>query len=204
MKSINKSLLNVAAVLMIALVTFAFKGAEKQYAVEVAKTNVKWTGEKVTGSHWGTVKVKEGTLSMDGDQLSGTFILDMTSIDVKDLEGEYKGKLEGHLKSEDFFGVEKYETSKFEIIKAYRQGKEKNEYKVVGKLTIKGITKEIKFPATIDADKNVLTAKATVKVDRTEFDIRYGSGSFFDNLGDKTIYDEFTLDIDLSAKAVAG
>ncbi len=201
MKSFSKSLFFVMSMALIVAVTFAFKPAAKMYKVNPSLSKIKWTGEKVTGEHWGMVKAQSGHLHMDGDQIKGDFEIDMSSIDVRDLEGEHKQKLEGHLKSADFFGVEKHPMAKFTIKKAYRQGKEKNEYKVVGDLTIKGITKEISFPAKIDVSKDQMTAKATIKVDRTAFDVRYGSGSFFDNLGDKTIYDEFTLDVDLVGQA---
>ena len=115
----------------------------------------------------------------------------MTSINTTDLEGDYKNKLDGHLKSADFFGVETHTTSKLVFTKVEASGK--NSYKVTGDLTIKGITKPVTFDVSIYGSK----ATATLKVDRAEYDVRYGSGSFFDNLGDKTIYDEFDLVVDL-------
>ena len=106
-------------------------------------------------------------------------------------EGEYKGKLEGHLKSDDFFGVETHPTAKLVFTDVKASGK--NSYEVTGDLTIKGITKPVTFDVSVYGSK----ATATMKVDRSLYDVKYGSGAFFDNLGDKTIYDEFDLVVDL-------
>jgi polyisoprenoid-binding protein YceI len=115
-----------------------------------------------------------------------------------DLGGESKGKLEGHLKSDDFFGTEKFSTSNFTITKVIPQGTAK--YKVVGNITIKGITQEIQFPAELKAVDGKLVGTANIVIDRTKFNIKYGSGSFFDDLGDKTIYDDFELTVNIVAE----
>ncbi|WP_425237947.1 YceI family protein [Ulvibacterium sp.] len=160
--------------------------------VKTKESKVTWKAYKVTGSHTGTVDLKQGALMFDGDKLTGgEFVVNMVSLISTDLEGEYKGKLEGHLKSDDFFGVETHPTSKLVFTKVKSSGK--NSYEVTGDLTIKGITKPVTFDVSIYGNK----ATATLKVDRAEYDVRYGSGSFFDNLGDKTIYDEFDLVVDL-------
>lgn len=161
--------------------------------VDVVNSKINWKGEKVTGQHEGTIKLQEGTLQFnDNNQLTGgSFIMDMSTLTVTDLEGEMKGKLEGHLKSEDFFGTTKHETSKFVITKV--EGKD-GKFKVTGDLTIKGISFPNTFNMTIK-DNN--TANANLKIDRTKYDIKYGSASFFDNLKDKAIYDEFELTVDL-------
>jgi polyisoprenoid-binding protein YceI len=109
------------------------------------------------------------------------------------LQGGGKGKLEGHLKSDDFFGVAAHPTATIKFTKVVSRGVA-GEYKITANITIKNITKEIKFNATAKDG----TANATIKLDRSDFDIKYGSGSFFDNLGDKTIYDEFDLAITLN------
>ncbi|HMB63087.1 MAG TPA: YceI family protein, partial [Eudoraea sp.] len=127
----------------------------------------------------------------EGKLAGGEFIVDMTTLINSDLEGEYKGKLEGHLKSDDFFAVTSHPTSKLVFTAVAATGK--NSYEVTGNLTIKGITKPITFDVSIYGSK----ATATLKVDRAQYDVRYGSGSFFENLGDKTIYDEFDLVVDL-------
>ena len=118
-------------------------------------------------------------------------MVDMSSIICTDLEGEYKQKLEGHLKSDDFFSVASHETSKLVFTDVKSTGK--NSYEVTGDLTIKGITKPVTFDVSVYGSK----ATATLKIDRAEYNVRYGSGSFFDDLGDKTIYDEFDLVVDL-------
>ena len=120
----------------------------------------------------------------EGKLTGGEFEVDMTSLISTDLEGEYKGKLEGHLKSDDFFGVENHPSSTLVFT---------NSYEVKGDLTIKGITKPVTFDVSVYGSK----ATATLKVDRAQYNVKYGSGSFFDDLGDKTIYDEFDLVVDL-------
>ncbi|MCX2719315.1 YceI family protein [Lentiprolixibacter aurantiacus] len=160
--------------------------------VKTGESTVTWKGYKVTGSHYGIINLQSGSLSFEGDKLvGGEFVVDMQSLISQDLEGEYKGKLEGHLKSDDFFGVEKFPTSTLVFTEVKANGK--NSYEVTGDLTIKGITKAVTFDVSVYGSK----ATATMKVDRSEYDVRYGSGSFFDNLGDKTIYDEFDLVVDL-------
>ncbi|NAS11794.1 YceI family protein [Poritiphilus flavus] len=160
--------------------------------VKTESSTVTWKAYKVTGSHTGTVNLNSGSLEFEaGKLIGGEFEVDMTSLISTDLEGEYKGKLEGHLKSDDFFGVETHPTSKLVFTNVTASGK--NSYEVTGDLTIKGITKPITFDVSIYGSK----ATATLKVDRAEYNVRYGSGSFFENLGDKTIYDEFDLVVDL-------
>lgn len=160
--------------------------------VKTDASSVMWKAYKVTGSHTGLVDLTEGNLMFDGTTLvGGNFTVDMTSLISTDLEGDSKGKLEGHLKSDDFFGVANHPTSTLVFTNVKSTGK--NSYEVTGDLTIKGITKPITFDVSIYGNK----ATATAKIDRAEYNVRYGSGSFFDNLGDKTIYDEFDLVVDL-------
>jgi polyisoprenoid-binding protein YceI len=170
------------------------------YNVDTQKSSIVWTGYKVTGKHTGNVKVKNGTLSMENGVLTGgSFEIDMTSITCTDLEGEWAAKLVGHLKSDDFFGVEAYPISKFVITKAIPQDT-KGNYKILGNLTIKGITKEVRFFANVAEAGDMVNASGKITVDRSDYNVRYGSGSFFDGLGDKTIYDEFDLQVSLVAK----
>lgn len=166
--------------------------SEEKKEVKAQKSSVTWKAYKVTGSHKGTVNLKEGSLVFENDKLTGgEFIVDMTSLTDSDMEGGMKGKLEAHLKSDDFFGVETHPTSKLVFIKVTISGK--NSYEVTGDLTIKGITKVITFDLSIYGSKAI----ASLKVDRTNYDIKFRSGNFFKNLGDKTIYDEFDLVVDL-------
>lgn len=177
------------ALMVVTTSAFATNGPKK---VDIKSSSVKWHAAKITGEHEGYVNLKDGALEFDnGVLVGGHFTVDMTSITCTDLEGEYKGKLEGHLKSDDFFGVETYPNAKFKVTKAKKTTG--NTYSVTGDLTIKGKT----HPITFDADVTDNSASATLKVDRTKYDVRYGSGKFFDNLGDKTIYDEFDLTINL-------
>ncbi|HSP11779.1 MAG TPA: YceI family protein [Salegentibacter sp.] len=189
----KKNVFKVALASVIVLTTVAFTAnslEEKKIDVEASEVN--WRGEKVTGFHTGTVKLKEGHFILeDGELKGGEFIMDMNSINVTDLEGENKGKLEGHLKSDDFFGVETYPTAKLVITSAAK--KNDGTYGVVADLTIKEDT----HPVTFDLEWNENSANTELTIDRSKFNVRYGSGSFFDNLGDKTIYDNFELEVDL-------
>lgn len=174
--------------------------APATYNVDPNASVIAWTGYKVTGKHTGTVKVKSGNLLMDNGKLTGgSFEIDMTTIKCTDLEGEYADKLVGHLKNDDFFGTAKYGTSKLVITRVAPQDT-KGNYKITGNLTLKETTKEVKFFANVVENAGTVTASGKITVDRSEFDIKYGSGSFFDGLGDKTIYDEFDLQVNLVAK----
>jgi len=155
--------------------------------IKLGKSTVSWIGKKVTGAHEGTIALKAGDVILeDGALAGGTFVVDMTTIDVTDLEGEYKGKLEGHLKSDDFFGVAKFPEATFVITSV--------EGSIVkGDLTIKGHTEEQSFD--LITKDNTISGK--VMIDRTKFGIKYGSGSFFDNLKDKAIDDEFELNVNI-------
>ena len=192
MKKSLLSLVFVAVFGFSATATTPIDGEKKE--VKVSESKVIWKGYKVTGSHDGNINLKSGHLEMKGKKLvGGEFVVDMTSIVVTDLEaGKGKEKLEGHLKSADFFGVESNPTSKlvFTSVKPMND----NSYTVTGDLTIKGITKPVTLVVSMFENK----ASATLKIDRTKYDIKYGSGSFFDNLGDKAIYDDFDLVVDLA------
>ena len=165
--------------------------------VQVSESSVTWLGKKVTGEHTGTVAIQKGTLTTEGDKLvGGSFVIDMNSIACTDLEGEYAGKLEGHLKSDDFFGVQKFPTASFVISKVTPEG---GKHKIDGTLVVKNIAREISFPAEVAMENGKVTATADITIDRSKFDVKYGSGSFFDGLGDKLIYDDFTLSVKLVA-----
>lgn len=183
--------------LAVAVMSFSLLHETK---VDTAASNIVWTGYKVTGQHTGNVKVKSGSIVYhDGKLTGGSFEIDMNSITCTDLQGEWGDKLVGHLKADDFFGVAKFPTAKFVITRAYPTDT-KGNYRVIGNLTIKEATKEIKFNANVADAGSEIKCTGTIKLDRTEFNVRYGSGSFFDGLGDKTIYDEFDLAVSLVAK----
>lgn len=182
---------SIALALVVVLSTVSVTAQTKK--INTAASTINWTGKKVTGQHEGTVNLKDGALVFKGTKLiGGTFNVDMTSLVATDLKaGQGKEKLEGHLKSEDFFGIEKFATATLVFKKLVT--KAPNVYTVTGDLTIKGITKPVTFDLTTTAN----TASSTVKIDRTKYDIKYGSGSFFDNLGDKAISDDFALAVAL-------
>jgi len=186
--------------------TKSAKVAGTTYKIDPANSNLAWDGKKVTGAHNGTVKIADGSIQVDKNKLvGGTIEMDMTSIQNLDLKDqEYNQKLIGHLKSDDFFSVEKHPRATFKItnvtpIKGSAAGA--SNYNVAGNLTIKGITNPITFPAQITATGNTVTAKSeAVTLDRTKWDIRYGSKSFFANIGDKAIMDDFTVQFNVVAK----
>lgn len=185
------NILKSALVLVIAASVASFTSISER-KVNVKESQVNWKGYKVTGQHEGTINLKEGSLTFTDNQLTGgNFVIDMTTINSTDVSGGTKDKLDGHLKSDDFFGVEKFPTASLKITKV--SGKNKS-YKVTGDLTIKGITNSTTFDLKIVDDQ---TATAALKIDRSKFDVRYGSTSFFDDLKDKAIYDEFDLNVTL-------
>jgi polyisoprenoid-binding protein YceI len=178
--------------LLILALSFMSFTALTEKKVDLEKSKVNWKGYKVTGQHEGTINLKSGTLTFDDETLTGgSFVMDMVSISTTDLEGEYKGKLDGHLKSADFFGVEKFPTATLEFINV--SGKD-GSYKIKANLTIKETTKAVEFSMTVKGN----TATANLEIDRTEYDIKYGSSSFFDDLKDKAIYDNFDLSVSLT------
>lgn len=186
-----KNLKTLAIAFVVALSTVTAVAQTKK--INTAKSTISWVGKKVTGQHAGTISFKDGALAFKSGKLTGgNFTVDMNSINVTDLKaGEGKEKLEGHLKADDFFGTAKYPTATlaFKTLKA----KSANVYTVTADLTIKNITK----PVTFDLTVNKNSATTSFNIDRTKYDIKYGSGSFFDGLGDKTIYDEFELTVNL-------
>ncbi len=185
MKSLKYIFLTLTIVLSTGLI------AQNHYHFTSDQASIKWTGKKIGGSHWGYIKLKKGSLDMENMTIKkGSFTIDMTSISVKDIESEsYNKKLVDHLKSDDFFGVKDYPEAILEITESTPFVNK--EATIKGNLTIKGITNPIEFKTVYGDGK--LTA--TIVVDRSKYNVRYGSKSFFNNIGDKMIYDEFTLDV---------
>lgn len=177
------------------------KGEKAAFEIDTKASKVNWTAKKVTGEHTGYLSVGNGTVTVENNNVVGAQVnMDLNTIVCTDLtDAEWNRKLIGHLKSEDFFSVEKYPVANFEItsMKPTSNG----EHSVIGKLTIKGITNEISFPAKVTLENGNVKALGTAKIDRTKWDIRYGSGKFFEGLGDKMIYDEFEITFDITAKA---
>jgi len=177
-----------ATAIVLAMISFTSNPIKKK-SINVQESKIEWKGEKLTGTHEGTMTFKEGFLEMENETITGgEFIVDMSSITATDLSGQGKQKLEGHLKSDDFFGVTNHPTAKLVIKKATKKG---DYYGVSADLTIKEQT----HPITFNLEMNNNTATADLVVDRTKYDIKYSSSSFFDNLGDKVIYDDFQLKV---------
>lgn len=177
----------------------------KPLAVSVTDSKVNWLGKKVTGQHNGSIKVANGEIMVDNGKVTGGKVeIDMNTIFNEDLKDEESNKkLVGHLSSPDFFDVAKFPTSKIEITKveALNDATKPNvNSTVTGNLTMKDVTKSITFPAEIKIENGVLTVKADFDIDRTDWNIKYGSGKFFDNLGDKVINDKFNLNLTIVAK----
>lgn len=179
--------------LVIFLLAGTLAASAQKKDIDLNQSVIKWTGKKIGGAHNGEIELKSGYLELKGDNIvSGEFAIDMNSITNSDLKDEgYNQKLVGHLKSDDFFGVEAYPTSTFVISKTsnFKNGKAT----VSGIITIKGKSENISFDVT--KESGMYTAQ--LKIDRSKFDVRYGSNSFFDNLGDKAIDDIFILDVQL-------
>jgi len=180
-------------ILVMLLFAATLSASAQKNEINPDKSVVTWTGNKIGGSHNGVIKIKSGYLEFKKtDIVGGEVVIDMNSITNTDLKDEgYNQKLVGHLKSDDFFGVEKYPTSTFRITKAsaFKDGKAT----LTSVLTIKGKSETI----SVDVTKKGNTYSTQLKVDRSKFDVRYGSRSFFDNLGDKVIDDIFFLDIQI-------
>ena len=183
----------------LSLAVLAFTGFKNAPHVDLYNLNkesssLEWNAKKVTGEHYGTINFINGTLKHDHGSYSGNFEIDMNTIVVGDLSGNYKEKLENHLRSEDFFDVKNHPVSKLAITSVKRAATQTGEfYKINANLTIKGITNPIAFDANVKNVNNVLHFDGEIVVDRTKYDIKYRSGKFFPDIGDKMIYDDFTL-----------
>lgn len=192
-----KTLAIALALALIGSTSFANDGNGDKYTVQTKASTLNWVGKKVGGSHTGTIAIKEGTLTVANGKIETALVtIDMTTIRVTDegMDDGTKGKLVGHLNSPDFFNVEEHTTAKFQLT-AFTpiQSSTVANYTVTGKLTIKGITHEITFPAIVRMSEGRIEASANLTFDRSKWDVRYGSGSFFDNLGDKVIYDDVQI-----------
>ena len=184
---------NLKLIFLAVIFLYSFAKTEAQTKkIDVSKSIITWTGKKITGEHEGTIKFKEGELVFKDNKITGgNFVADMTTLDNTDQTGSSKIKLEGHLKSDDFFGIYNFKTSILTFQNITYKGN--NIYTVIANLTIKGISHPVIFDLIIKEK----TATANLSIDRTKYDIKYGSGSYFDDLGDKTIYDLFELKVNL-------
>ncbi len=202
----TKSIFQFAYAFLLITSLFAFTNppATTKYKVDTKASTLVWTGKKFTGQHTGNVQLSSGELISEGKAVKqGNFEIDLTTITNTDVtDATYNAKLVGHLKNDDFFGVDKFPKASFVVSSI--TPKSGSDYLVKGKLTIKGITNDIEFPAVIKNDGKKVTATAKVIIDRSKYNIKYNSASFFENLGDKVIYDDFELDLNLVAHNQSG
>ncbi len=194
----------VCAAIFLISASFAFaEAAPVAVPLDTNSSVISWVGKKVTGEHRGTVRISSGeALLSDGVLVGGNFNVDLSSIRVGDIDDpEDNQKLTKHLKSEDFFAASLYPAANFTITKAEAIPGAKAgaaNYKVVGDLSIKGIKREVQFPVTVVMENGKARATAKFELDRTKWGVRYGSGQFFENLGDKLIYDNFEVAFDVN------
>jgi polyisoprenoid-binding protein YceI len=187
----------------------SFAGGEtdepSRYPVDVTTSSVTWVGTKVTGSHNGDIQINNGMLTIEDGMISAaTVIIDMGTINTLDLQaGGGKESLDGHLMSDDFFGVEQFPTAQFELtqLNPLRGGENGANFSAQGKVTIKGRSENVSFPVTVEMSSEGARISGDITLDRSKFDVQFRSQSFFDAkaLGDKLIYDEFTIGFELVA-----
>ncbi len=170
---------------------------------KLANGTATWQGGKIAGTHNGGITIKSAELGVkDGNVVAGNIVLDVNSITNEDVtDAKDNAKLVGHLKSDDFFASATYPDAKFEIVSvAPLTGDANNTHTITGNLTIKKTTRLKSVPANIKVEGDTITAKTSFKIDRSKFDVRYGSKTFFADIGDKVIYDDFDITVDATLK----
>lgn len=184
----TKNNMKITLIALIAFSSLAFTSLITK-EVKINESTITWKGYKLVGEHSGTIAMKEGSLTFEGDKLTGGHVtIDMTSITVTDMQGKGATNLAGHLKNDDFFGVEKHPTAVLKFTELKGHG---THYHVTADLTLKGITSPVNFEMHVEGN----SAKAKLKIDRTKHGIKYGSASFFDDLQDRAINDVFDVDV---------
>ena len=189
MKTIFKFIINTT----LTLISISFSYSQSLNA-DKTQSLIRWYGEELTGkTHFGNLSFNEGRIELqDGLIIGGNFVVNMTSLSVEDLSGGAKARLEGHLRSDDFFSVDKYPEATLKI--SQKAKVEGDVQKLYGELTIKGIKHAVDF-SIILVDKKTATANLTF--DRSKYNVRFRSGSFFENLGDKLILDDIRMEVSL-------
>ena len=170
------------------------------FQIQKSGSSVNWTGKKVLGFHTGTINVANGFIETDNNRIIGAEInIDMTSIVITDIEDkETNQNFRTHLQNDDFFSVDKFKTAKLVISNAVQLENDKQQ--IEGILTIKDISHPVTFTASIEIFTDYLHSLGEIIIDRTMYNIRYGSGKFLQNLGDNLIYDNFVLQFKLMAQ----
>ncbi len=180
---------------LILLILSQFEIKAQEYSIQGEQSKIRWTGRKVTGNHVGFLQTGSGYIKLEEDKLvNGRISIDMNSLTCTDIKDEKNNaKLVRHLKNPDFFSADSFPTSTFEIQEA--TSSEGSAFLIKGILTIKGISKPYEFRVNLEKKATDIIVSGKITVDRTLFNIRYKSSSFFDGLGDRMIYDDFDLDL---------
>jgi polyisoprenoid-binding protein YceI len=183
---------------LISLDSSAQQNGVRKIDIDVTRSKLEWTGKKLGGEHYGEIQLASGYLTFNKGKLAGgSFEIDMNGITCVDITDQKSNKrLVDHLKSEDFFSVTRFPVSRFVITRA--EPTAAGQYLVTGNLTIKEITNPIAFTVTFNPPNNPAIAEATMVFDRSKFDVKFGSQSFFSNLGDRLVYD----DVEMKAKLI--
>lgn len=168
----------------------------QKFEIVSTQSNIDWVGKKVTGAHNGTIAVKEGQIVLNDGKLSGgKFIIDTTTIKILDVtDPATNAQFFGHLASDDFFSIDRYPEATLEITSV-------SGNHVQGDLTIKGITHPVAFDVAVNVNEGSLKATGKLVIDRTKYEMKFRSGNFFKDLGDTLIYNDFELDVNVTAKA---
>jgi len=173
-----------------------FPLSEGDFIINVAESKLVWTGKQLsTKEHYGTLNILDGNFKVDKNGLiNGKVKIDMKTINTTDLKGEWKNKLDGHLKSPDFFDVNNHPIA-YLTFQSDEKKMSKGKLEFDGQLTIKGLTHPISFSSNIKDIGGKLTANTNITFDRSLYNVKYGSGKFFENLGDNLIYDDISVDV---------
>lgn len=187
----NTTMKNITFLISVFLITSS--SLAQEYSLNTSSSELKWTGTELTTKiHYGSIDFKSGTITLsEGQPVSGKFVVNMTTLKNEDLPEAYRGRLEGHLKSDDFFSVDKFSEAILEINGSNKLSS--GSFDVNGNLTIKGITEPINFSMSTSDDHWV----ANLTFDRSKYNVRFRSGTFFENLGDKLIYDDIVIETKL-------
>ncbi len=183
----------------IAFTAFSFVSqsvfAQDNFKVDIENSKLTWKGYKPTGDHTGAITLASGNITIENKILTGgSFVADMNTI--KDNDGS--AKLESHLKSEDFFEIAAYPTSIFEITEIANKGE---KIQVIGNMTIKGITKQLSFLASLKVNNDIIILTSdTFQINRADFNVKHKSKSFFNDLKDKFVNDDFDFQVTIIAK----
>ncbi|WP_316634045.1 YceI family protein [uncultured Flavobacterium sp.] len=172
------------------------------FKIVSSKSNVEWTGRKVTGAHNGIISIKEGNFTLnDGKIKEGNVIINTSTIKILDVtDPATNAQFASHLASDDFFSIEKFPIASFDILNIREVSD--STYYLEGNLTIKDITHLVGFEATVENNRDTITLSGKLVIDRTKYDIRFRSGNFFKDLGDTLIYNDFELDFNITAEAI--